>query len=268
MRAVAAAISSWNDGGMSTAAPRLTARTTHNKVLGFIGRRQTMAHLVDIFLQPSKVFADLRERPKFTAPLLIIMAFSAVLPLWYFMAVDAGWYTEHMLLAAGREVSAADLERTRSMMPGAHAMAYIGAATAAVTIPIMFSLYALYLMLAGKVAGASMTFKRGFSLATWSSMPAVLGSLVALAGVAMMSPQTPLESLMLTNADPLLVHLPLDNPWSTLARSFSLLNFWTWFLLALGWRVFNRASWTQSVVVALLPSVVIYGGMALFAMLK
>ena len=227
-----------------------------------------MAHLVDIFLQPGKVFADLREQPTFAVPLLVIVAFSAVLPLWYFMTVDASWYGGHMLLASGREMSAADLEKAKAMMPGTHAMAYIGAASAAITIPIVMSLFALYLMLAGKVAGAAMTFKRGLSLATWSSMPTVLGSLVALAGVAMMSPQTTLESLMLTNADPLLVHLPLDNPWSTLARSFSLLNFWTWFLLALGWRVFNRASWTQSVVVAMLPSVVIYGGMAAWALLK
>lgn len=212
-----------------------------------------MAHLADIFLQPGKVFADLREHPKFALPLLVIVVLSAALPLWYFLRVDGAWYTEHMLLAAGREVSAADIEKTKAMMPGAHAMAYIGAASSAITITVIFALYALYLMLAGKVTGGAMTFKRGFSLATWSSMPMVLGSLVALAGVAMMSPQTPIESLMLTNVDPLLLHLPPESPWATLARSFSLLNFW---------------SWTQSAVVALLPSVLIYGGMALFAMLK
>lgn len=227
-----------------------------------------MAHLVDIFLQPGKVFADLRENPKFALPLLVIVVLSAALPLWYFMSVDGGWYTQHMLLAGGAEMSAGDLEKAKAVMPGASAMAYIGAVSSAVTIVVVFALYALYLMLAGKITGAAMTFKRGYSLAAWSSMPMVLGALVALAGVAMMSPQTPLESLMLTNADPLLVQLPAESPWSTLARSFSLLNFWSWFLLALGWRVFNRASWTQSAVVALLPSVIIYGGMALFAMSK
>ncbi|MEO5566377.1 MAG: YIP1 family protein [Luteimonas sp.] len=227
-----------------------------------------MAHLVDIYLQPGKVFVDLRENPKFALPLLLIVVLSAALPLWYFMSVDGGWYTQHVLLAGGAEMSAGDLEKARAMMPGATTMAYIGAASSAVTIAVIFALYALYLMLAGKVTGGAMTFKRGYSLATWSSMPMVLGSLVALAGVAMMSPQTPLESLMLTNVDPLLVHLPTDSHWSTLARSFSLLNFWSWFLLALGWRVFNRANWTQSALVALLPSVVIYGGMALYAMLK
>jgi hypothetical protein len=227
-----------------------------------------MAHLVDIFLQPGKVFDDLREQPKFALPLLLIIVFSAALPLWYFLTVDAAWYMQHMLLAAGREISAADLEKSKAMMPGAHAMAYIGAASSAIVIAVVFALYALYLMLAGKVTGAAMTFKRGFSLACWSSMPAVLGMLVALVGVATMSPQTSLESLMLTNVDPLLVHLSPESPWAGLARGFSLLNFWSWYLLALGWRIFNKASWTQSAVVALIPGVLIYGIMALVAFLK
>lgn len=227
-----------------------------------------MAHLIDIFLQPGKVFQDLREQPKFALPLLLIIVFSAALPLWYFLTVDGAWYMQHMLLAAGREMSAADLEKSKAMMPGTQAMAYIGAASSAVMITVVFALYALYLMLAGKITGAAMTFRRGFSLAAWSSMPVVLGMLVALVGVATMSPQTPIESLMLTNVDPLLVHVAPESPWAGLARGFSLLNFWTWYLLALGWRIFNRASWTQSAIVALIPSVLIYGGMALVALLK
>jgi hypothetical protein len=227
-----------------------------------------MAHLIDIFLQPGKVFEDLRERPRFALPLLLLLVLSAALPLWYFLAVDSAWYVQHMMLAAGREVSAADLEKMKAIMPGTQRMAYFGAASATIVGVIVVCLYALYLMLAGKVTGAAMSFKRGMSLICWSNMPALLGLLVALVGVATMQPHTPLESLMLTNIDPLLVQLPPESPWLGLARGFSLLNFWTWFLLALGWRTFNRASWSQSAIVALLPSVVIYGAMAAFALAK
>jgi hypothetical protein len=227
-----------------------------------------MAHLIDIFLQPGKVFEDLRERPRFALPLLLLLVLSAALPLWYFLAVDSAWYVQHMMLAAGREVSAADLEKMKAIMPGTQRMAYFGAASATIVGLIVVCLYALYLMLAGKVTGAAMSFKRGMSLICWSNMPALLGLLVALVGVATMQPHTPLESLMLTNIDPLLVQLPPESPWLGLARGFSLINFWTWFLLALGWRTFNRASWSQSAIVALLPSVVIYGAMAAFALAK
>jgi hypothetical protein len=227
-----------------------------------------MAHLVDIYLQPGKVFADLRERPSFALPLALLLVLSAALPLWYFLTVDSAWYVQHMMLAAGREVSAADMEKMQAMMPGAHRMAWIGAASAVLVGLIVTCLYALYFMLAGKVTGGAMSFKRGMSLVSWSNMPAILGLVVALVGVATMQPHTALESLMLTNVDPLLVQLPPDSHWLALARGFSLLNFWTWFLLALGWRTFNRAGWLQSVVVAVLPSVIIYGGMAAFALSK
>ena len=228
-----------------------------------------MSHLVDIFLQPSKVFEDLRERPTFALPLLLTIVLSALLPLWYFLVVDPSWYMQHMLLASGREMGAADIEKAKAMMPGTHTMAYIGAASVVVITVIMYCLYALYFMLAGKVTGASMSFKRGFSLVSWSGMPALLGVVVALVGIATMKPHTPLESLMLTNIDPLLVQLPPDSHWLGLARGFSLLNLWTWFLLALGWRTFSRgASWMQSVIVALLPSVIIYGIMAAIALAK
>ena len=93
--------------------------------------------------------------------------------------------------------------------------------------------------------------------------------LVVMREMLLAGPDEPLESLMLTNLDPLLVQLPPESPWLGLARGFSLLNFWTWFLLALGWRIFSRgAGWLQSVVVALLPSVIIYGIMAAIALAK
>jgi hypothetical protein len=65
------------------------------------------------------------------------------------------------------------------------------------------------------------------------------------------------------------VQLPPDSRWLGLARGFNLLNLWTWFLMALGWRTFNRgAGWLQSVVVALLPVVVVYGIMLAIAIAK
>jgi hypothetical protein len=228
-----------------------------------------MAHLVDIFLQPGKVFEDLRERPSFALPLLLTIVLMAALPLWYFLVVDPSWYLQHTLLASGRDMGAADMEKARAMMPGTHAMAWIGAASSAVVIVVVYCFYALYFMLAGKIAGTSMPFKRGFSLMSWAGVPALLGVVVALVGVATMKPHTPIEALMLTNVDPLFVQLPPDSRWLGLARGFNLLNLWTWFLMALGWRTFNRgAGWLQSVVVALLPVVVVYGIMLAIAIAK
>lgn len=226
-----------------------------------------MSHLVDIFLQPGKVFVDLKEKPTFWVPLLLVSLTSALLILLYYHQVDPQWFSAHLMQAAGRDLSAAEAEQMRAAMPDVPTMGYIGAVSAVIGTAIAFMLYALYFMLAGKIAGAATSFRHGLSLICWSSMPLLLGSIVAILGVLMMEPQTKLTALMLTNVDPLLVQLPDDSAWSALAKGFSLLNLWAWFLLALGWRTWTRSGWLQAAIVAILPSAVIYGAMALFAVI-
>ncbi|MGH8076247.1 MAG: YIP1 family protein [Lysobacter sp.] len=224
-----------------------------------------MTHLMDIFLQPSKVFADLKVRPTFVTPLLLTALLGAAMILLYSMKVDPTWYVDHTL-AAGGEMSASELAQAKKVLPGARTMGYFGAAMALIGTVLAAALYALYFMLAGKITGAATSFKHGLSLSSWAGMPVLLGTVVALIGVFTMTPLTGLEALMLTNVDPLLVQLPADHRWSAIAKSFSLLNLWAMFLIALGWRVWGRTSWTQAIVVAALPSVVIFGAMALWAL--
>lgn len=227
-----------------------------------------MTHLMDIFLQPGKVFADLKTRPTFVPPLLLTALLGAAMILLYSMKVDPVWYVDHTAAVISPDASASELAQLKKGVPGARTMGYIGVVMAVLGTGIAAALYALYFMLAGKVTGAATSFKHGLSLTSWAGMPLVLGTVVALIGVFTMTPQTGMEALMLTNADPLLVQLPADHPWSTFAKNFSLLNLWAVSLIALGWRVWGRTSWTQAIVVAALPSVVIYGAMALWALSK
>lgn len=227
-----------------------------------------MTHLMDIFMQPGKAFAELKTRPTFWLPLLLTSLLTAALMLLYSLKVDPAWYVDHALAVAGGDMSASEIEQARKMIPGARAMGYFGAGAAVFGTALFAALYALYFMLAGKVTGAATSFRHGLSLSSWAGMPLLLGTLVALIGVATMTPQTGMETLMLTNLDPLLVQLPADSRWSSLAKAFSLLNLWAVGLVALGWRIWGRTSWTQAIVVAVLPSVLIYGGMALYALSK
>ena len=227
-----------------------------------------MTHLMDIYLQPSKVVADLKARPAFLLPLLLTAVLTAAMMLLYSINVDPVWFVDHTVSASGSEMSASELEQARKMMPGARTMGYFGAVGALLGTAVAAALYALYFMLAGKITGTATSFKHGLSLAGWAGMPLLLGTVVALVGVFTMVPQTGMEALMLTNVDPLLLQLPIDNRWSTLAKNFSLLNLWAVFLIALGWRLWGRTSWTQAIVVAVLPSAVIYGAMVLWALSK
>ena len=229
-----------------------------------------MSHLINIFLEPAKVFAALKDKPTFVVPFLVLVGAIIVSTLSYFMTVDPAWFSEHQtaqMLAQNPELTKEQIAQAKAFMPGARMSGYIAAPSAAIFMAIVFAVYGLYYLLAGKVTGQAISYKQGLALAAWSSMPMVLASLVVIGGVLTSSNQTPFESLQMLNIDPLLVQLPLDHDWSTFAKSFSLLNFWTWFLAALGWKTWFRTGWGQAVFVAILPSLVIYGVMILFAVL-
>ena len=224
-----------------------------------------MSHLVDIYLQPGKVFAELKQKPAFWLPLLLIAVSSALVVVLYYMRVDPDFALDQLVRASAGDMSAAEVEQMRSVMPDAQRMGWFGAISALVGSLAVTAIFALYFMLAGKVAGAAVSFRHGLSLVSWSSMPMLLGTIVVLVGVLTMEPRTTFESLGLLNVDPLLVQLPPDHKWNVVAQAFSLLNFWTWFLLALGWRTWTRSGWVASILVAVLPSLVVFGLMALFA---
>ncbi|HEX4854230.1 YIP1 family protein [Arenimonas sp.] len=224
-----------------------------------------MSQLIDIFLEPGKVFADLKDKPRFLAPALVLVVAMTLSAVLYFFNVDPEWFTNYQLQAAGQDMSKAELEQAKQFMPGARTLGYISIVSTSIVFAIIFSLTALYYMLAGKVSGNPTSFRHGLSLAVWSSMPMVLGAVISIIGIFTSSPQSSLESMQLLNIDPLFVQLETGHPWASLARNFSLLSFWVWFLAALGWKTWHRTGWGQALFVVMLPNVVIYGVWAAFA---
>jgi hypothetical protein len=227
-----------------------------------------VSHLINIFLEPSKVFAELKEKPTFLAPLILVCIATIAFSFMYFMKVDSNWFVDNMLASSGSDYSATELANIKKAVPGTKVMGYSSLVTTPIALLIATAIMALYFMLAGKITGTGISFKHGFSLASWSNVPAILGAIVAVVGVFMMTPQTSLESLMLTNLDPLILQLSIDNPWSRLAKAFNLLTFWTIFLGALGWKIWGKTSWLEGIIVASIPSVLMYGAMAVWALIK
>ncbi|AVP97592.1 hypothetical protein C7S18_10455 [Ahniella affigens] len=227
-----------------------------------------MSHLINIFVEPGKVFAELKEKPTFLLPLLLMMALTAAMTLLYFNKVDGEWLTNHQLTMSGSEMSAAEIEQAKKVMPSAKVMGIVGAIFAPIFIVIVTLVMGLYYLAAGKITGTAVSFKQALSLVTWSGVPALLSLVVAIVGIFMMAPQSTLESLMLTNVDPLIVQLPYDHAWSSFAKNFNLLSLWSVALVAIGWRNWGRTGWGQALTVALIPTLVIFGGMAAWALMK
>ncbi len=216
-------------------------------------------NLIDIFLEPAKVFTQQKEKPSPWLPMLILALVSAALFLTYYNRVDPEWLNGQMMAQMGDEMTAAQLEQTKSTMPGAKTIGYISAAGAAVMIPVLLLIMGVYYLLAGKVLGRNLGFMHGWALGAWGGFPAVLGMLVGFVGALTMAPQTAQESLMLTYIDPLFVQLPRDHALSGFAKGFDLLSIWSIGLTALGWKVMTGSRWGEAIAVAIIPSVVIYG---------
>ena len=223
--------------------------------------------LVDIFLDPAKVFTAEKDKPTFLLPLAILVGLPAVMILAYYLRVDPVWFQDFSLTVMGQEMTPAEIAQAKQFMPDAKVQGYIAAAGMLFLLPAMYAVFALYFFLAGKIAGAGLSYKHGLSLATWAAMPTALGAVVATVGALTMAPQTAQHTLMLTRIDPLLVQLPFDHAFGTLAKSFDLLGLWAIALSAVGWKAFTRSGWASAVVVAALPSVLIYGIWLLIALL-
>jgi hypothetical protein len=228
-----------------------------------------MQELIDIFLQPSRVLGRLKDQPNYLLPLVLLVGLTAVSSYLYFDRVDAVWWIERSVVASGQDVSDKELQAIRSNGPGSGILKWTGSIGGSVGVLVSLLAFGLYYFLAGKVTGLALSYKQGLALAAWSSMPNLISAGLLLVGVFSMTPQTPLESLMLTSVDPMLVRLPLESPWKGLFTSASFLMFWTIWLAALGWKLWSQADkWIGAVVIAALPTTLIYGGMAIKALLN
>ena len=232
-----------------------------------VSQELPMSHLIDIYLQPGKVFAALKDKPTFFVPLLLSVVVGLAMVAVYFAQVDGAWLVERML-TANPEATAKEIEQARKMMPGAQVMGYFAMAAVLVVTVLITLVIALYYLIAGKIGGHAVSFRQSLALTAWSGMPMLLGGIVALVGAITMTPQTAMESLQVLNIDPLFVELPLDHAWSSFAKGFSLLMPWAIGLAALGWRTWFRTGWGQAVFVAALPYAIYFGVLALVALLK
>lgn len=221
--------------------------------------------LVTALTEPGKLYAELKQKPNFALPFLLMLIIPVAAWMFYFQRVDAGWLIDHIL--AGADVPPAKLAAARSHMS-------IGAIkwSAVIVSPIVVALFtlilAVYYMLAAKVAGVQQNFKAWLSFTSWSFVPALLSAIVTLVAALTMVPQTAMDGIQLTHVDQLLLHLSDASPWKKIMSSIDLLNLWVIWLAASGWRAWSGRSWGQSFAVAALPSVLIYGIWALVIFAK
>lgn len=216
---------------------------------------------------PSSAFGELRERPKFWFPLLLLVASTVVLVYWYYSMVDIEWLKDAMFSSNPDIQKLPEAERAAATAAvGRNALLWGSVIGTLVALPIFFLLQALYLLLAAKVTKLPQGFKHWFALGCWSALPLLLSTVVGalfliISDTAQVSPSV-LQPLSLNE---LVLHRPMGSPGHALFESLTIPGVLSWMLMVIGVRVWSHRSWAFSAMFILLPIVVLYGVWSAFA---
>lgn len=218
---------------------------------------------------PSSAFEELRQRPKFWFPLLLLVISTTAVAYWYYSVVDIDWFKDIMF---GNN---ADIQK----LPEAERAAATGMVTRTTLLwgsvvgivfamPIVYLLWALYWMLGAKVTRfpQGLGFKHWFAFTCWTSLPGLLSIVIAAIYLLMSdTPQLSPSVMQPLSLNELLLHRPMGSPGHALFETLSIPLVLSTILVIIGVRTWSQRSWSFSVIYSLVPAFVLYGVWAFFA---
>jgi hypothetical protein len=223
-----------------------------------------------LVFEPRKAFTELAERPRILFPLLLLLAGTAGLVLWYYQVVDLAWLTDQQLRARGtaRQLTDAQLQQVvKTASENAGITGVVAAIVTAIVLALLYALVSAYYLLAGKITNVQRSFRQWFSLACWTSMPSLLT--VITGGVVLLmatNPQIQDADLRVLSLNSLLFHKAQGEPGYALLSYIGLPELLSIYLAIMGIRVWSGRSWLFSTIFALLPVAIIGAVVAMVAM--
>lgn len=222
----------------------------------------SMGAFITMLYEPTATFRRLQARPKGWVPLLVLMAASIVLLLWFFSVVDFPWLVDQML---AKVPSAAEREQAARVM-SKNVLQISSLVSSLVMFPLFFAIMATYLLIASKALSHGLTFGKCFALSAWSSVPAIL--LLPLGAMQIMlssGGQLGFSELNPVSLNQLVFHYPMANPLSSLMDALSLTSIWGIVLLVIGFETWAQVKRSTAILAVLIPHLVVYGGWFAFA---
>jgi hypothetical protein len=221
--------------------------------------------MVDIVASPGKALDEIKLHTAWLWwPLLISLLLGSGLMIYYYSWVDFPWLIEETIRGIPAENRAESADAIRQFMQPGRSTWTTVIAIVVVTL-IIYTIQSTYLHLANKlVTGADISFGQWFSFSTWTAFVGVFGALAAFVLIFMAdSNQLSQQSLQVLSINSLLVHASPGDPWFTWASSLTLINFWTLFLMSIGFARWTGAGMVKSTIIAITPWVLIFGVWAL-----
>lgn len=224
---------------------------------------------INIFASPGEAFVEIKQRATFLLPLLLICTAAAAANWLYVIEVDLGWLTEQQLRAQSfidlTDAQITDMANRAAARGPALAITQSVIGSYAV-ITIILLLEALYLKIVSAVRKDGVTVKQWMSLASWTSLPAILASLATaifiLTNDVRFVSQTGINPLSFSNL--LGLELPESGTIVRIAANLSFINLWSLGLMIFGYRAVSGAGLATAFSVVLVPVAVIFALIYMF----
>jgi len=214
--------------------------------------------------EPSSAFGELRERPRFWFPLLLLVLATAAVAYWYYSMVDVEWFKDLMFSS---KPGMTEAQRTAAMGMITRTTLLWGSVVGSfIAIPVGMAVGALIWLVAAKVTKLPQGFRHWFAFTCWTALPLLIGNVVAaimllIADTSQISPGVT-QPLSLNE---LVFHRPLGSPGQAWLGALGIPAFLTWALAIIGVQVWSQRSWLFSVLFVAIPTVLFYGIWATFA---
>jgi len=221
--------------------------------------------MVDIVASPGKALDEIKQHTSWLWwPLLITILLTSGLFMYYYNWVDFPWLVEETIRQIPAENRAEAADSVRQIMQPGRSM-WMTVVVIVVMSFVIYTIQATYLHLANKIfTSVEIGFGSWFSFTVWTGFVSVFGSLAGFAAILMAdSNQLSTQGLTVLSMNALLVHSTPADPWFTWANSLTLINFWTFFLMSIGFARWTDTALLKSTIIAVLPWVLVFGIWAL-----
>jgi hypothetical protein len=218
--------------------------------------------VVNIYAAPAEAFAAIMLAPSWFAPLSLVMLSGLAATGYYFSGLDMAWWVDDTLRQANIEPSELDTARdamggmTRGMLFG------FGAISTVLFSFLVALVQAMYMSLAAAIMGSVYKFKHWIALASWTSLPYVIGAIAMVVNIAL-HPNGQLSSYDLDPTSLAALGLTLTGTsFETIAKSVTLTMLWAIGLVTLGFAQWLQISLSKSAAIIATPYILIFGSIA------
>ena len=218
-----------------------------------------------LFTAPRKEMADLAARPTVWFPLLLTVAATLVVQLWYFQIVDFPWLADYAVNSNRRMAQLP--EATRATLAARMSKGRLMGMTigAAVLAPLIFrTLTATFFNLLGKLLNIHKSFKDWLAVVWWAALPLTLNLFAGALFLAFIqSRQISPTALNVLSLNELFAHESYHEKGFNIMTTLTVLHPLAWWFTVRGTQALSGRSLGFSAAFTLIPIFLFYAVWAL-----